>query len=228
MVASGKIGDVKKVIAEYEQGWLCEDAQLSTTKSISSLADVGTHALQLLQYVTGLGVDEVCADVGTMVGGARSPDDANVLLRLTDGRRGVLIASQASAGQGNGLRLKVYGSKGGLVWEQESPERLQYLPIGSPAQVLVRGGHGLSEVAQQASRIPGGHPEGFLEAFANLYKAFYNQCCTGGADSTADFPKASDGRNGLAFIAACMKSAEEARWVSVERLDPSAKRQRTN
>jgi predicted dehydrogenase len=228
MVASGKIGDVTKVIAEYEQGWLCEEAQLSTTTSISSLADVGTHALQLLQYVTGLQVDQVCADVGTMFGGARSPDDANMLLRLSGGRRGVLIASQASAGQGNGLRLKVYGKKGGLIWEQESPERLQYLPTGSPAQILVRGGHGLSDAAQQASRIPGGHPEGFLEAFANLYKAFYNQCCMGGDSCKADFPKAADGRDGLAFIAACMESAAEGKWVSVQNLDASVKKLRVN
>jgi len=215
MVASGMIGEVKKVIATYEQGWLCEADQLSTSKSISSLADVGTHALQLLQYVTSLHVDELCADVGTMVGGARSPDDANVLLRLSGGCRGVLIASQASAGQGNGLRLKVYGTKGGLVWEQESPERLQFAPVGQPIQVLVRDGPGLCDEARAASRIPGGHPEGFIEAFANLYKAFYQRLC--GDEDAADFPTASDGRSGLAFIAACMRSSEEGKWASVEK-----------
>lgn len=217
MVASGMIGDVKKVISEYEQGWLCQDKQLSTSKSISSLADVGTHALQLLQYVTSLEVDAVCADVGTMVGGPRSPDDANVLLRLSSGCRGVLIASQASAGQGNGLRLKVYGTKGGLLWEQESPERLHYMPSGQPAQILVRGGPGLCEDAVNASRIPGGHPEGFLEAFANLYKAFYKNFR--GEDSAAvmpDFPTPANGRSGLAFIDACMRSSKEGKWVPMD------------
>ena len=112
MVRDGRIGDFNKVVVEYEQGWLCEANQLSSTGAISSLADVGTHALQLVQYVTGAVATSVFADVATMVGGARTPDDANILFRLSGGARGVMIASQASAGQANGLRLRVYGSKG--------------------------------------------------------------------------------------------------------------------
>lgn len=219
IVSSHALGDVKKVIVEYEQGWLCEEAQLSTTKSISSLADVGTHALQLLQYVSGLQVEQVFADVAEMIGGARSPDDANILLRLSGGIRGVFIASQASAGQGNGLRLRVYGTKGGLIWRQESPEKLEYMPVGAPLQIMVRGGPGLCQAARSASRIPGGHPEGFLEAFANLYKGFHAHVCASAKDSIADaeidFPTAADGRAGIAFIEAAMQSSETERWVAV-------------
>lgn len=213
MVADGTIGDITKVVVEYEQGWLCEAEQLSTTGAISSLADVGTHALQLLQYISGKSVDALCASVATMVGGARAPDDASVLLKLSGGARGVLLCSQACAGRNNGLRIRVYGTKGGLMWDQEAPERLDYLPAGAPAQILVRGGHGLCEAAKKASRIPVGHAEGFLEAFANLYSSFHEHVTSG---ATGDFPSAEDGREGLRFVAACMKSSDAEAWVSLK------------
>lgn len=214
MVAEDRLGSITKVIVEYEQGWLCEQAQLSTTGAISSLADVGTHALQLMQYISGRGVVALCATVATMVGGARTPDDASVLMKLSDGARGVLLASQGCAGRNNGLRIRVYGTKGGLMWDQEAPERLDYMPTGAPAQTLVRGGPGLCEVAKKASRIPVGHPEGFLEAFANLYGAFYEHVTEGTKDP--DFPSAADGRAGLAFVEACMRSSEAEAWVTLE------------
>eukprot|EP01065_Artemidia_motanka_P047242 TRINITY_DN7349_c0_g1_i1.p1 TRINITY_DN7349_c0_g1~~TRINITY_DN7349_c0_g1_i1.p1 ORF type:complete len:365 (+),score=89.05 TRINITY_DN7349_c0_g1_i1:65-1159(+) len=211
MVASGAIGPVKKVVVEYEQGWLCAAKQLSSTGAISTLADVGTHALQLMEYITGSNVTEVCADADTMVGGARSPDDVNVLFRAGT-VRGVLIASQASAGQGNGLRIRVYGASGGLTWEQETPEKLTHLPADAPAATYVRGGPGLCDAAKEASRIPGGHPEGFLEAFANLYRSFYSNVTGGGS---TDFPTPEDGLRGLRFIDACMASSESRSWVSI-------------
>jgi len=214
LVSDGDLGDIKKVVVEYEQGWVCESVGLSSTEGISTLADVGTHALQLLEYVTGLHVESVCADVATMVGGPRSPDDANILLRLDGGRRGVLIASQASAGMGNGLRLRVFGSKAGMLWEQEHPEQLHFMPVGAPAQKFVRGGAGLRPLAIRASRIPGGHPEGFMEAFANLYKDF-QMCCHGSLEIEPDFPTAKDGRHLLAFVEACMRSSEIEQWVKV-------------
>lgn len=216
MVANGDIGDFKKVVVEYEQGWLCEEAQLSSTGAISTVADVGTHALQLAQYITGAKVTAVCADVATMVGGPRTPDDANVLLRLSGGGRGVLIASQASAGQGNGLTIRVYGSKGGLRWEQESPERLHFMPCGAPSQTLVRNGPGLCDAALKACRTPPGHPEGFIEAFANLYGAFHNSIISGSGGGEGDFPSAADGRAGLAFIAACNSSSDSGSWVTID------------
>jgi len=219
MVAAGRIGEVKKVIAEYEQGWLCEEAQLSSTGAITSLADVGTHAFQLLEYVAGTSVSQVFADCETMVGGARTPDDASVLLRLEGGARGVLIASQASAGARNGLRLRVFGTKGGLFWEQESPERLRFCPCGEPEQVLVRGGPGLCDEAVAMSRIPVGHPEGFLEAFANLYANFHRHVASPSEEGAGspDFPSAADGRAGLAFVAACLASSEAGQWVTLSR-----------
>merc|ERR1712166_125210 len=217
MVRDGRIGDLNKVVVEYEQGWLCEETQLSSTGAISSLADVGTHALQLAQYVTGAVVTSVMADVSTMVGGARTPDDANILLRLSGGCRGVMIASQASAGQANGLRLRVYGSKGGLTWDQESPEKLQFLPSSEPAQTLVRNGPGLCESARLACRTPIGHPEGFIEAFANLYTAFHRRLTSDGEEGF-DHPTADDGRAGLVFIEACMQSNEEGAWVDIDKV----------
>lgn len=213
MVAEGALGAVTKVVVEYEQGWLCESAQLSTTGAISSLADVGTHALQLLQYVSGSSVEALCATVATMVGGARTPDDASVLLRLSGGARGVLLCSQACAGRNNGLRIRVYGTRGGLMWDQEAPERLDYLPVGAPAQTLVRGSPWLCAAAKQASRIPVGHTEGFLEAFANLYSSFYSHVTTG---AEGDFPSAEDGQQGLRFVEACVRSSEAEAWVSLQ------------
>lgn len=220
MVADGRIGEVRKIVCEYEQGWLCAPQPLSSTGAISSLADVGTHALQLLEYVTHCTVREVCCDAATIAAGAaRSPDDCNALFSTAQGARGVLIASQASAGQGNGLRLRVYGSAGGLCWDQESPERLEFMPADAPRQTLLRGGPGLCDAAVRAQRIPGGHPEGFLEAFANLYKAFHADVAAaapveraGAAAARGDYPSAADGAHGLAFIDACMRSSEKRGW----------------
>eukprot|EP01062_Namystynia_karyoxenos_P063403 TRINITY_DN56204_c0_g1_i1.p1 TRINITY_DN56204_c0_g1~~TRINITY_DN56204_c0_g1_i1.p1 ORF type:complete len:399 (+),score=143.22 TRINITY_DN56204_c0_g1_i1:84-1199(+) len=220
MVADGRLGAVRKIVAEYEQGWLCSAGQLSSTGSITTLADVGTHALQLLEYVSGCRVEEVCCDAETLTAGPRSPDDCNVLFRASQGVRGVLIASQASAGQGNGLRLRVYGERGGLVWAQESPESLEYMPADAPRQQFVRGGPGVCPAAQSNTRTPVGHPEGFLEAFSNLYGAFHSSLCSakagGAAAPPGDYPTAADGAHGVHFVAACLASSEQRKWVRLQ------------
>nr|MDQ3399135.1 Gfo/Idh/MocA family oxidoreductase [Deinococcota bacterium] len=182
MVREGKLGEIRKVIVEYNQGWLVakledtgsKQAEWRTDPARSGVAgaigDIGSHAENLAATVTGLEIAEICADLTTFVPGRQLDDDGNLLLRFGGGAKGVLIASQISAGEENGLRLRVYGEKGGLEWHQETPTELLVKLSGEPMQVRRPNNPYLSDAAQNASRIPAGHPEAFLEAFANVYR----------------------------------------------------------
>ncbi len=228
LVASGQLGKVRKVIVEYNQGWLAEEASNKqadwrTDPARSGVAgaigDIGSHAEQLVSYVTGLELSEICADLTAFVPGRRLDDDGNLLLRFEGGARGVLIASQIASGEENGLRLRVYGETGGLEWHQENPTELLVKPSGEPLQVRKPNNPYLSDAAKHASRIPAGHPEAFLEAFANVYRgaaAAMRARKQGGAVPTdaLDFPTVYDGARGVHFIEKTVESSQsETKWT---------------
>lgn len=182
LVRSGRIGTVRKVVAEYQQGWLATPLEQAGHKQAewrldraragpsSAMSDIGSHVHNLVRYVAGLRIEAVFADVARLVEGRAMEDDAGVLLRFQGGARGVFVVSQVAAGEENGLRLRVYGEAGGLDWRQERPNELRLLPRDAPRQTLTRGNAYLSEPARRAARLPPGHPEGFVEAFANIYR----------------------------------------------------------
>lgn len=231
LVAKGLIGELRKVIVEYNQGWLAtkleatgqKQADWRTDPARSGLAgamgDIGSHAENLVATVTGLELDSICADLSTFVPGRRLDDDGNVLLRFTNGARGVLIASQIEVGCENDLRLRVFGSQGTLVWHQEEPNRLVHQPIDGPARVLTRGSPWLGEAARRATRLPAGHPEAFLEAFANVYLGVAAHIRAVQAGRTpdpleADYPRLADGVRGVRFIEKVVESAgSQAKWT---------------
>ena len=221
LVTKGRLGTLRKVVVEYPQGWLVPEEgkpSMSASSGVSSMVDVGTHAEHLARYVTGLEAKEVFADVSSFVAGApRTPDDFNVLVRYEGGQRGVLIASQSSSGEQNCLRLRVYGSEGSLDWMQEEPNVLTMRLRDQPVQTLHRGQPYLCEEARSCSRLPPGHPEGYLEAFANIYRSFAAAVLARerGTDLKVDFPTAADGIASLAFVEAVSKSAETGTWVHV-------------
>ena len=232
LVASGQLGTIRKVIVEYNQGWLASEvankqADWRTDPERSGVAvavgDIGSHAEQLVSYVTGLELDALCADLTAFVSGRQLDDDGNLLLRFDGGARGVLIASQISAGEENGLRLRVYGERGGLEWFQETPTELFVKLSGEPVQVRRPNNPYLSDAAKNASRIPAGHPEAFLEAFANVYRgaaAAMRARKEGGQvpENALDFPTVYDGARGVHFIEKTVESSRssdkwtDARW----------------
>ncbi len=235
MVADGLLGPVHLVSVAYLQGSLAtrvEDAPEAMPPRLvwrldparggpsHALLDIGTHAHQLLTYVTGRNVHAVLAEVGALVPGRVAHDTGLVLLRLEGGARGVLVASKAAAGADNALALEVYGPAGGLVWEQADQNRLRHLRTGEPARLLSRGLPGNHPLARRATRIPSGHPEGFHEAFANLYADFAEQVAAALAGRAPDplachLPTALDGARGLAFVEACLASAASGGWVEL-------------
>ncbi len=232
LVSSGQIGKIRKIIVEYNQGWLADEvsnkqADWRTDPAKSGVAgaigDIGSHAEQLVSYVTGLELDAICADLTSFVPGRKLDDDGNVLLRFEGGAKGVLIASQISAGEENGLRLKVYGETGGLEWYQEEPMNLFVKPSGEPVQLRRPNNPYLSDAAKNASRIPAGHPEAFLEAFANIYRgaAAAMRARKEGASIPADaldFPTVYDGARGVHFIEKTVESSQSTRkWTDVRR-----------
>jgi len=219
-IASGAIGTIRKVVVEYPQGWLAGEAEgkqaewrvdPSRSGPGGCIGDIGTHALHLAEFVTGLEVTELLADLGTVVPGRQVDDDCTVLLRFENGARGVLLASQIEAGELNGLRIRAYGDKGGIVWRQEDQNGLVLLGLDGSCQV-VRAGTGLiGSAAAAASRTPGGHPEGYLEAFANLYRDFATVLRGGDAPL---LPGIDAGLRGMAFIATAVEaSRNRAGWV---------------
>ena len=184
MVANGDLGDLRVVQVEYPQDWLATKLEDSGQKQAAwrtdparsgaagSTGDIGTHAFNLAEFVTGQQVDAVAADLSTLVAGRALDDNAGMLLRFASGARGMLWASQVAVGNENNVRLRVYGSKAGLDWSQEQPNWMTFTPLGQPPQTIRRAGNGASEAAGYASRVPAGHPEGYLEAFAQLYRDF--------------------------------------------------------
>ncbi|OUS37228.1 oxidoreductase [Rhodobacterales bacterium 56_14_T64] len=229
MIANGDLGDIRVVQAEYPQDWLTEpednkQAEWRTDPARSgaggSVGDIGTHAFNLLSFVTGLQTEVLSADLQSFVPGRRLDDNAHVMLRFEGGARGMLWCSQVAPGNENGLRLRVYGAKGGLEWEQEDPNKLWYTPFGEAKRLITRGGAGAGEAANRVSRTPGGHPEGYLEGFANIYSeaALAIRAKQEGIELPAEvvFPTVQDGLIGVQFIQACVNSSNRnSAWVSL-------------
>jgi len=232
MVAAGEIGDVRIVQAEYPQAWLTEALEASGQKQASwrtdparsgaggAIGDIGTHALNLAEFVTGLEAESLLADLQTFVPGRALDDNGHILLRFRGGARGMLWASQVAPGNENALRLRVYGSKGGLSWSQEDPNELWVTPLGKPTQRFTRGGDGAWPEAQRVTRLPFGHPEGYLEAFATIYqeaaRAIRAHAEGRAVKAEVIFPGVREGVRGVRFIAAAVASnAAGGSWVAI-------------
>jgi predicted dehydrogenase len=224
-VQAGALGAIRKVVAEYPQGWLSQPIEHSNAQASwrtdpsragagGAIGDIGVHAFQLMEYVSGLRVESLCADLSRVVAGRRIDDDSNILLHFADGVPGVLMASQVSTGERNGLRLRVYGEQGGLEWTHEVPDRLTLLEPDCAARAIFAGTPGLSEAATFATRLPAGHPEGFIEAFATLYRDFAD--AIEGATDRLDgrLPGITDGLRSMRLIDLAVRSSEARRWLS--------------
>jgi predicted dehydrogenase len=230
MVQQGQLGELRKVLIEYNQDWLMDPIEHSGSKQAGwrtdparsglggCVADIGTHAQNLLEFVTGQRIIALCADLSRFVPGRRLDDDANMLLRLEGGAKGTLVCSQIACGEENGLSLRVYGSRGALEWQQQEPNTLVYKPPGAPWQLLRTGQAYLGASARAAVRLPAGHPEGYLEAFAVLYRDFIADVrrLQAGEPLLGNYPSARDGLRGLRFIAQAVASSERgAQWVDM-------------
>jgi predicted dehydrogenase len=237
MIADGALGKIRKVWVEYPQGWLSKlseregNAQAAwrtdpkKSGKSGAMGDIGTHSWQLAEYVSGLKITHLCADLNIMVDGRALDDDGNVLLKFDNGAAGVLMASQVAAGEENALKIRVYGEKGGVEWAQHEPNTLLVKWQDQPAQIL-RAGSGytdrLSKYATQNCRTPGGHPEGYLEAFGNIYRNFALTlgCRIDGTQPSPeilDFPKVEDGIRGMGFINTVVASnASSEKWTKFE------------
>ncbi len=234
LVQGGEFGKVRKVVVEYPQGWLALPIEQDGQKQASwrtdpkrsgaagCIGDIGTHAENLAEYVSGLRIQELAADLTTFVEGRLLDDDGNVLIRFEGGAKGVLHASQISVGEENSLNLRVYGEKGGLEWHQMEPNTLKVHRLDQPTQLYRPGNGYVAESAAQHSRLPAGHPEGYLEAFANIYRNFAadlasHMCGETAPDWASDYPKIEDGVRGMAFIEAVVQSARNnAQWTSLK------------
>lgn len=227
MVNDDKIGAIRKVIVTYPQGWLStaldsKQANWRTDPAKSGksgcMGDIGTHAAHLAEYITGLKIVKLCADLNIVVAGRRLDDDGNILLKFDNGANGILMASQIACGEENALSISVYGEKGGMEWHQMEPNTLEVKWPDQPNQLFRTGGSYLSDVSLMNSRTPAGHPEGFLEAFANIYWNFVTTIAARNAGNNLsveemDFPTAADGVRGMAFIENVIASAaSEQKW----------------
>ena len=230
LVRKGIIGKVIKVVAEYPQGWLITPIEKEGQKQAkwrlnpktaglsSCVGDIGTHADNLVRYITNLKIDSVCADLTSFIAGRKLEDDANMLVRFKGGAKGIIYASQISVGEGNGFKIRVYGTKGAIEWEQESPNDLILKYPNKPHQVLKAGWDYLSQTAKSNTRLPAGHPEGFIEAFANIYaeatKAISDEVTGKRLKKNYDLPTIDDGVLGMAFIDTCIKSSRSnQKWT---------------
>jgi predicted dehydrogenase len=232
MVRSGELGEIRKVVVEYNQGWLATRLEGEGNKQAAwrsdpvrsgaagAIGDIGSHAENLVATVTGLEIESLCADLSSMVAGRALDDDGSVLLRFGGGARGVLVASQINTGLENDLRLRVSGSLGTLEWRQERPSELVHLPHDGPKRTFTRGAPWLCDAARRASRLPAGHPEGFIEAFANVYGGVVADIAArlSGVQPdplAADYPRVEDGARGVRFIERTVASAQsEAKWTA--------------
>lgn len=234
MVKEGALGKIRKVWVEYPQGWLSKlseregNAQAAwrtdpkKSGKAGAMGDIGTHAAHLAEYVSGLKITKICADLNAMVEGRMLDDDGNVLLRFENGAAGCLMASQVAAGEENALKIRIYGEKGGLEWAQHEPNTLLVKWLDAPAQILRAGGNygdRLSSYAVLNTRTPGGHPEGYLEAFGNIYRNFARTLTAriDGVDpipEALDFPGVEDGIRGMAFIDnVVLSSQSDVKWT---------------
>ena len=236
LIRAGKLGKIRKVVAEYPQGWLATRLEASGQKQAAwrtdpkrsgaggCVGDIGTHAENLAEYITGLQIEELAADITSFVKGRKLDDDANVLLRFKGGAKGVLHCSQISVGEENNLNIRVYGELGGLEWHQREPNTLLLKWLDQPMQVYRTANGYLGDNAKAAGRTPPSHPEGYLEAFANIYKNFANAIRARDAgkklaknDIANDFPKIEDGVRGMAFIEAVVKSSKKnSAWTTLD------------
>lgn len=234
MVKMGELGKIRKILVEYPQGWLSRlsekdgnaQAAWRTDPARSGksgcMGDIGTHAAHLAEYISGLKITKLCADLNIVVEGRKLDDDGNVLLKFDNGANGVLVASQIAAGEENALRIRVYGEKGGLEWAQQEPNTLIMKWLDEPIQILRTGSHRLSNEANFNSRTPAGHPEGYLEAFGNLYRNFA-LCLSAkieGIEAPAealDYPSVNEGVRGMAFIDNVVKSGlSNEKWTNFD------------
>jgi predicted dehydrogenase len=230
MVRGGQLGEIRKVMLEYTQDWLMEPLETRGNKQAAwrtdparaglsgCVGDIGTHAQNLLEFVTDRQVEALCADLSSVVTGRRLDDDANILLRLRGGAKGTLVCSQVACGEENRLAIRVYGSQAGLEWHQQDPNTLIYKRAGSPWERLRTGQSYLSPSAKAVTRIPAGHPEGYLEAFANIYRGFMQDVrrVELGQPPVRDYPGVQEGLRGLRFIAQAVASSRAGSvWLNV-------------
>ncbi len=233
MIQKGQLGDIRVVQAEYPQDWLTEKAEDTGSKQAAwrvdpkqsgaggSTGDIGTHAYNLARFVTGLELDSLSADLDAFVKGRVLDDNAHVMLRFKSGAKGMIWASQVAPGNENGLKLRVYGTKGGIEWVQADPNYLWFTPFGEPKRLITRGGAGAGPAAARVSRVPPGHPEGYLEGFATIYaeaaraiRAARKKNGKPGKDVV--YPTVQDGVEGVAFVEACVKSSKKnAAWTKL-------------
>jgi predicted dehydrogenase len=235
LVKSGKLGQIRKVVVEYPQGWLATAIEQSGQKQASwrtdpkrsgaagCMGDIGTHAENLARYITGLRIEELCADLTTFVKGRQLDDDGNVLLRFEGGAKGILHASQISVGDENNLNIRVYGTKAGVEWYQEHPNELIVKYPDKPREIWRRGNGYVQDVPGRFTRIPAGHPEGYLEAFGNIYqeafRAIRAEVSGKKLPKDLDYPTIEDGLEGMLFIDTVVKSsAKGAKWVKFPKL----------
>lgn len=229
MCASGQLGKIRKIVVEYLQGWLTKPMEMTGQKQATwrsdpaqsgeggCIGDIGVHAFHLVEYVTGLKVVGLNASLLSVVAGRKLDDDCTALLRMDNEAQGVLVTSQIAAGEGNGLRLRVYGEKGSLDWRQEDPNRLSVKWLDGPEEIRHAAGGYLSEDARAVTRLPGGHPEGYLEAFAVLYREFAEVLIAwqkGGTKETPPtLPGIEAGVRGMRFIDRAIESSKHKSWV---------------
>lgn len=234
MIAAGAIGTIRVVQAEYAQAWLTTKVEDTGSKQAGwrtdpaksgaggAIGDIGTHAFNLASFVTGLDLDQVAADLTAFVPGRRLDDNVHVMMRFKGGAKGMLWASQVAPGNENGLRLRVYGDRGGLEWAQEDPNYLWFTPHGEPKRLITRGGDGAGAAANRVTRVPFGHPEGYLEGFATIYaeaaRAIRAARTGAPVDPAVVYPTVEDGVKGMEFIdAAVRSSAADGAWTKVGR-----------
>jgi predicted dehydrogenase len=233
MVQKGQLGEIRVVQAEYPQDWLTTKLEDSGQKQAAwrvdptksgvggATGDIGTHAYNLARFVSGLELDSLSADLNAFVKGRLLDDNAHVMLRFKSGAKGMLWASQVAPGNENALKLRVYGTKGGIEWSQEQPNHLRFTPFGEPKQLLTRAGAGAGPAAARVSRVPSGHPEGYLEGFATIYAEAARAIRAarrknGKPAKDVVYPTIHDGVEGVAFVEACVRSSKKnAAWTKL-------------
>ncbi|TDS11674.1 putative dehydrogenase [Sphingobacterium paludis] len=230
LVAEGKLGKIRKIMVEYPQGWLSTRIETDTPLAAwrtdpekagqsGCMGDIGTHAAHLAEYVSGLKITKICADLHVFVDGRRLEDDGNILLRFDNDARGALSASQVAAGEENALKLRVYGEHGGMEWNQQEPNTLLVKWLDAPAQIYRAGQAYLTDAAKHNVRLPAGHPEGYIEAFANIYRNFAATLLEGlnerkPNEMMLDFPTVEDGVRGMKFIDTVLRSSRsDQKWT---------------
>jgi predicted dehydrogenase len=237
LVHEGELGEIRKVVAEYPQGWLATALEKAGDKQAAwrtdperagvsaAIGDIGSHAEHLARYVTDLNAEALFAETTSFVEGRALEDDATILVRYEGGARGLLYCSQVSVGEKNSLRLRVYGTKASLDWQQEAPNQLAVRYADAPDETYERGGAYLAGAAQANARLPAGHPEGFIEAFANVYRAVAADIAArsddgGSTSELLDYPTVRDGALGVHFIHKAIESAEREKWVDAQYAPP--------